>query len=295
MEILADQVSAKFPSYLVLGNTNLVSVNQEFVLGSAGTQFTIPFWKRIAAFSDLTENVALTPGNITAARETATVLRGGGAFEILDTAQLVSMSDPVSEVSTQIARRAAEYIDGKLVTGAADKTPNEFDQNLLADQTLATGKIDTNAIIKAMTRELGDQHGALLQGGWIIMHSKVYGDLLQTGAIQNQYQIGANPTAITTGAVPMVAGLRIHVSDRVTSNTVSGILQYKTYLVAPGSLGLFYQRGVQVEFDRDILKFSDIISASVHFAVHLFGYSDATSAVVCEDDQSVHVVRINSK
>ena len=93
----------------------------------------------------------------------------------------------------------------------------------------------------------------------------------------------------------MVAGLRIHVSDRVTSNTVSGVLQYKTYLVAPGSLGLFYQRGVQVEFDRDILKFSDIISASVHMAVHLFGWSDSTSSVVCEDDQSIHVVRINSK
>lgn len=205
------------------------------------------------------------------------------------------MSDPVAEISNQLARRAAEYIDGKLVTGAADKTPNEFDQNLAGTQTNTNGTMDVNAIIKAMTTTLGDQHGALLQGGWIVMHSKVYGDLLQTGSIQNQYQIGANPTAITTGAVPMVAGLRIHVSDRVTSNTVSSILQYKSYLIAPEALALFYQRGVQVEFDRDILKFSDIISASVHFAPHLYGYSDSTAGVVAQDNNSIHVVRINSK
>lgn len=248
----------------------------------------------MAGFADLTENVSLTPNNITASRETATILRGGAAYEVLDTAQLVSMSDPIAEISTQLSRRAAEYIDGKLVTNAADKTPNEFDQNLLGTQTNVAGTMDVNAIIKAMTRELGDQHGALLAGGWIVMHSKVYGDLLQTGSIQNQYQIGANPTAITTGAVPMVAGLRIHVSDRVTSNTVSALLQYKSYLIAPEALSLFYQRGVQVEFDRDILKFSDIISASCHFAPHLNGYSDAVASVVAEDSNSIHVVRINS-
>lgn len=42
-EILADQVSAKYPSFLVLGNTNLVRVNGDFPLGSPGTQFTIPY------------------------------------------------------------------------------------------------------------------------------------------------------------------------------------------------------------------------------------------------------------
>ena len=93
----------------------------------------------------------------------------------------------------------------------------------------------------------------------------------------------------------MVAGLKIHVSDLVTSNTVSAIVQYKSYLVAPGSLALFYQRAVQVEFDRDILKKSDIISADVHFAPHLFGYDDVSANVVAEQSKSIAVVRINSR
>jgi len=295
-EVLADQVSAKFPDQLVLGNTNLVRVNGEFPLGSPGTIFKIPAWNRMTGFSDLTEGVALTPNNITTHSETATVVRGGGSWEVADTATLVSKASPVDEIASQIARRAAEYIDAKLV-GQLDLTPNNFDQNLAADQTNTAGKLDHNAIIKAMTRELGDNHSKLLQGGWIIMHSKVYGDLLQTGAVQNQYQIGksGNDNVIVGAVLPMIAGLKIHVSDLVTSNTVSSVQQYKTYLVAPDALGLFYQREVQVEFDRDTLKFSDVISASVHFAPHLYGYSDATSSIVAQDDKSILVVRINTQ
>lgn len=253
-------------------------------------------WNRIGAFGDLAEGVALTTNNVTSHRETATVVRGGGAWEVLDTATLVSMSDPMGEIAEQIARRAAEYIDAKLVA-QADLSPNLFDQNLLASQTNVNGTMDQDAILKAMTTLLGDNHSKLLQGGYIIMHSKVYGDLLQLGAIQNQYQIGKSGTdnVIVGGVLPMVAGLKVHVSDLVTTNTVSSIQQYKTYLIAPGALALFYQRQVMVEFDRDVLKFSDIVSANVHFAAHLYGYSDATATVVAEDDKSILCVRINSR
>ena len=280
---------------LVLGKTELVRVNGEFPFGSPGTLFKIPFWNRITGFADMLENTPLSTNNITSASETATVVRGGAAWEVLDTAQLVSMSDPAGEISSQIARRAAEYIDAKLVA-QCDLTPNNFDQNSSAVWTNTAGTLDQNAIIKAMTSKLGDNHVKLLQGGWIIMHSKVYGELLQTGAIQNQYQSSLNGqgNVILGGVLPMIAGLKIHVSDRVTSNTISSVQQYKTYLVAPESLALFYQREVQVEFDRDILNKSDVISADVHFAPHLYGYDDATASVVAQDNKSIAVVRINT-
>ena len=295
MEVLGDQIAAKFPDMLVLGKTELVRVNGEFPFGSPGTLFKIPFWNRITGFADMLENTPLSTNNITSASETATVVRGGAAWEVLDTAQLVSMSDPAGEISSQIARRAAEYIDAKLVA-QCDLTPNNFDQNSSAVWTNTAGTLDQNAIIKAMTSKLGDNHVKLLQGGWIIMHSKVYGELLQTGAIQNQYQSSLNGqgNVILGGVLPMIAGLKIHVSDRVTSNTISSVQQYKTYLVAPESLALFYQREVQVEFDRDILNKSDVISADVHFAPHLYGYDDATASVVAQDNKSIAVVRINT-
>lgn len=291
-EVLADQITAKFPDQLVLGNTNLVEVDSTFPLGSPGTKFKLPFWKRIAAFGDMTEGTALTPGNITTGAEFTTVVRGGAAFEVLDTSELVSKADPVGEIAGQLARRAAEYIDAKLVL-QLENTPNTFDQTNGAVQTNANGTVDLNAVITALIGTLGDNHQRLVAGGALIMHSKVYGDLLKTGVIQNQYQSGMD--VVKTGLIPTLLGMPILQSDLVTAVNVSGTLNYHTYIVGPGSLALFYQRQVMVEFDRDILLQADVIASTVHFAPHLFGWDDNTTAVVAEQNKSIHVVRINSK
>jgi hypothetical protein len=289
-EVLADQISAKFPDMLVLGNSNLVEVDSTFPLGSPGTKFKMPFWKRIAAFADLTEGTAMTPGKISTNAEFCTVVRGGAAFQVLDTSELVSKADPVGEIASQLARRAAEYIDAKLVA-QVELTPNSFDNTVVATQSNANGTVDQNAIIKALLT-LGDNHAALLKGGAIVMHSKVYGDLLQTGAIQNNYQSGMD--VLKTGVVPTILGLPIVLSDKVTITTQSAKNFYRSYLIGPGALALFYQRQVMTEFDRDILLQADVIAATTHFAPHLFGYDDNTTAVVAEDSKSIHAVLLKS-
>jgi HK97 family phage major capsid protein len=286
-EVLADQVSAKFPDQLVLGNTNLVAQSPDFPMGSPGTLFTIPFWKRVSGFASLTEGTAMTPNKIQTAKENALVSRAGAAYQVLDTAQLVSNADAVSEITTQIARRAAEYIDANLVT-QVEKTPNTYNQT-----GNGAGTMDQNVVIKAIVNTLGDNHEKLLGTGRIIMHSKVYGDLLQLSQIQNNYQSGMD--VMKTGTMGSLLGLPVMISDRVTVTTVSGTPQYKTYIVGPGALGLFYQRAVQVEFDRDILLQADVIAATVHFSGHLFGYDDQTSAVVAEDNKSILAVSVTSK
>src|SRR5262249_54472766 len=123
-------------------------------------------------------------------------------------------------------------------------------------------------------------------------HSKVYGDLIKLGVIQNQYQSGMD--VLKTGLLGTINGLGVMVSDLVTKATVSSVVKYQTYIVGPGALALFYQRNVQVEFDRDTLSKEDVISADVHFAPHLFGYDDKNSAVAYEDNKSIHVVNIKS-
>lgn len=289
-EVLADQISAKFPDFLVLGNSSLVEVDSTFPLGSPGTRFKMPFWKRISSFADMTEGTAMVPGQITASAENATVVRGGQSLEILDTSELVSKADPVGEVAGQLARRAAEYIDAKLV-GQLELTPNTFDQTG-ASQSNAAGTVDQNAIVKAIISSLGDNHAALLRGGAIILHSKVYGDLLTTGAIQNQYQSGMD--VIKSGTIAYLLGMPLIISDRVTVTNVSGVNKYHTYVVGPGALALFYQRQVMTEFDRDILLQADVIASTVHFAPHLYGWDDVTAAVVAEQNKSIHAVVINS-
>jgi hypothetical protein len=249
----------------------------------------MPFWKRIAAFSSLAEGTAMTPGTISANAEFCTVVRGGAAFEVLDTSELVSKADPVGEIAGQLARRAAEYIDAKLVN-QIELSPNKFDQTG-ALKTNANSTLDQNAVISGLLT-LGDNHAKLLQGGALIMHSKCYGDLLKTGAIQNQYQSGMD--VLKTGVIPTLLGLPIILSDMVTTSTVSGNVNYHSYILGPGALALFYQRQVMTEFDRDILLQADVIASTVHFAPHLYGYDDNTAQVVAEEAKSIHAVVLNS-
>lgn len=293
-EVLADQISAKFPDQLVLGNTNLVEVDSTFPLGSPGSKFKMPFWKKLGGFAVLTEGTAMTPGKLSSGAEYATVQRAGKAFEVLDTAELVSKADPIAEISGQISRLAAEYIDAALV-GQLGLTPNSFDQS-------GAGHLDTvytltpNAVNRAMLT-LGDNRAKLAQGGALIMHSKPFNDLLSLGVIQNQYQSGMD--VLKTGFLPTLLGLPIYVSDMVPTGTatVNGVAStpvYTSLIVGPGALALFYQRKVMVEFDRDILLQADVVASTVHFAPHLYGYDDVTAAVVAEQNKSIHVVKLVS-
>lgn len=285
-EVLADQISAKFPDKLVLGNSSLVDLDGAFPMGSPGTTLTIPFWKRIAAFGDIVENTPLVPGNIEADTEKAVVVRGGVAFQVLDTASLVSKADPMTEIADQLARRAAEYVDAKLVT-LMELTPNAV------DGTAAI--INQNSVLGAMITTLGDNYQDMLAGGMIFMHSKVFYDLITTGAIQNQYQSGMD--TLRTGWMPTISGLPIVLTDRVATVASSTVLPktYSTYIVGRKALALFYQRQVLVEFDRDILNFADIISASVHFAPHMYGWDESDSTQAAQDAKSIHVVKLRTR
>jgi len=290
-EVLGDQVSAKFPDMLVIGNTNLVDINPEFPLGTPGTQQKLPFYKRIGGFSALAEGVAMVPGKVTTGAEYLTVLRAGSAFAVEDTAELVTSSDPTGEIAKQISRRGAEYIDGSLVS-QLEYSPNGFDQTSASVQTNSAGTIDQNAIINAIMT-LGDNYEALLSGGRIIMHSKVYNDLLKVGAIQNQYQSGMD--ILKTGPTPTIWGLPIQTSDRVTTTVDSSSkVTYHSYIVGAGALMLAYQRQCMIEFDRDILLQATIIASTVHFAPHLYGWDDKTAAVVAEQNKSIHAVVVKS-
>lgn len=289
-EVLGDQAGAKFPDHLVLGGNKfaqLVQVDPMFPAGSPGTKYLIPGWKRIGSFAALTEGTPLVPGKIDTRKEYTIIQRAGIALEALDTAQLVSMADPMTEIANQLARRGAEFVDSKLVT-ALETTPNSYD---ITAET--PGTLDQNHVIKAMTQKFGDNYGMVLGAGALIVHSKVFGDLVQVGAIQNMYQSGSN--VIQSGVLPTIMGLPVMISDRVTTAVVSSVTHYNSYIVGPGALGLFYQRGMVVETDRDILKFSNVISASMHFAAHLFGYDEDTLAVTAQDNKSILAIRLKTK
>ena len=70
------------------------------------------------------------------------------------------------------------------------------------------------------------------------------------------------------GAVGEFQGCQVIVSNKLkTSGDV--------YIVKPNALRLILKRGVLVETDRDILKFTNVITGSVHYATYLYNASGA--------------------
>ena len=68
------------------------------------------------------------------------------------------------------------------------------------------------------------------------------------------------------GAVGEYQGCQVIVSNKLkTSGNI--------FIVKPNALRLIMKRGAQVETDRDILKFSNVITGSVHFATYVYNAS----------------------
>lgn len=286
-EVLADQVSAKYPDMLTLSQVPGLIVTDTFANGTPGTVLEIPFWKRMGALAAYVEGTPATEQKLTTGRQKAVIQRAIGVWSSYDTASLVSKADPLGEIADQISRRVAEYIDNA-VKLEADKTPNSYNHT-----AVGAGTMEPNAVIKGLTTTIGDSYASMVSGGAIFMHSKVFGDLLQLGEIKNDYQSGMG--VLQTGMVGRFLGMPVFLSDLVTTATVSSVLNYNTYVVGPEALGLFYQRQVNVERDRDILVMKDLIQANVHFAPHLFGYDAVGAQVVAEQNKSIAVVKIVTK
>lgn len=284
-EVLADQVSAKFPDYLVFGQFPGIDVD-DTLMKPGGTKVKMPFFKRIGSFGSMTEGTPLVPGKIDTGSEEAIVVRAGLAIQILDTAELVSLPSPMNEAVAQISRRAAEYLDSTLVT-AAEKTPNYLDYS----QTGA-GTMDDVAILGGLAK-LGDNYQRILANGALIMHSKPYMDLQALGKVQNAYQ--GNFDNLKTGVVGMFLGLPIYLSDRVTTATVSSATVYNSYIVGPGALQLMYQRNLLIEFDRDVLLQANVAVATIHHATHLNGWDDTSNTQAAQDAKSILAVKVRTK
>ena len=74
------------------------------------------------------------------------------------------------------------------------------------------------------------------------------------------------------GVVGEFQGCQVIVSNKLaTPKTI--------YIVKPGALRIFLKRGTLVETDRDILKFTNVITASKHFATYLYDPSKAIKIV----------------
>jgi len=251
-EVLAAMIAAEIPGQLALAGSDAVTVLDN-LKGGPGKTIKIPRWGTIGDFTEVAEGIAMPVVNIAATAATATVKKFARGVEVTDEALLASYDDPLKEVARQFARYAARAADRELITAAETSTL----------QHEASGTITLNDIVDA----IGKWNDASVNISGLVVHSKVYRDLIKLAEFKTLTQKADQ--VIEKGVVGMVYGVPIRVSDAIT--TVAGSPNtYRNLLLKKSALGLWYQRNMNVETERDTIKRTTVITADSIFATAMF-------------------------
>lgn len=251
-EVLAAMIAAEIPGQLALAGSDAVTVLDN-LKGGPGNTIKIPRWGTIGDFTEVAEGNAMPVVNIAATAATATVKKFARGVEVTDEALLASYDDPLKEVARQFARYAARAADRELIVAAETTTL----------QHTATGTITLNDIIDA----IGKWNDASVNISGLVVHSKVYRDLIKLSEFKTLTQKADQ--VIERGVVGMVYGVPIRVSDSIT--TVAGSPNtYRNLLLKKNAMGLWYQRNMNVETERDTIKRTTVITADSIFATAMF-------------------------
>lgn len=251
-EVLAAMIAAEIPGQLALAGSDAVTVLDN-LKGGPGNTIKIPRWGTIGDFTEVAEGNAMPVVNIAATAATATVKKFARGVEVTDEALLASYDDPLKEVARQFARYAARAADRELIVAAETST-------LLHT---ASATITLNDIIDA----IGKWNDASVNISGLVVHSKVYRDLIKLAEFKTLTQKADQ--VIERGVVGQIYGVPIRVSDAIT--TVAGSPNtYRNLLLKKGALGLWYQRNMNVETERDTIKRTTVITADSIFATAMF-------------------------
>lgn len=239
----------------------------------------------------LADNTSLTPGKIGADKQIAAVLHRGRAWEVRDLARLAAGADPMGAIANKVAAYIANQQQKDLIS-----TMRGVFGPLTSNTTgvLKALAIDSNATATTLgPRQIAECRAALGDQGeklsTIVVHSKVFYDLVERRAIDYVTNAEARQTVSTVAAgsldipnafagslqgayvsdinVPFYMGMRVIVSDDVANDGTN----YACYVFAPGSVGTGEQMGLVTETDRDILALSDAMSVHWHNVLHPIG------------------------
>lgn len=276
-EVLSSMASAEISNFLDFEKTGLVTSDYNNVDIREGGHFAeVRFYNQLDATDAdevLEDDKSLTPSKIGTGKDIGVVCHRGKAWGSRDLAAILSGDDPQKELAKQVGKYWARRIGQALIS--------VLNGNFNASGPLGTGATNPHAIDNAVTtgtpvtlahtsaidtaRLLGDAMGDLEV---IIMHSKVYSDLLKEKLVE--FPTIYTPDAVELAPKGKYLGMTIIVSDDVPVDTgTPSFYKYTTYMAKKGCMYLGRQRDLMSETDRDILAFEDVISTNIHFVPHI--------------------------
>ena len=251
-EVMAGIIEQKYVDYMKFAPLATIDNTLE---GQAGDTISLPHFNYIGDASTLAEGIALTPAQLTASAVTVQIHKIAQGVELTDEAILSGYGDPVGEAAKQIALAIASQEDNEMLTTLS---------NIGASMTHTTSGDPTDTDITAALELFGED----IDGTKVaVVSPKVY-----TAMRGNSHTwVPASELAAgvaVKGVVGEFQGCQVIVSNKLTTSK-------NIYIVKPDALRIFIKRGTQIEADRDILKFSNVITASKHFATYLYNASKA--------------------
>ena len=227
----------------------------ESLQGRPGDTISLPSYSYVGDAATLAENTALTPSQLTATAVSVQIHKIAQGVEITDEAILSAFGSPIDEIAKQLALSIASQEDNEVLTTLS---------NIALPMTHLTATTPTDTDITAALELFGED----IDGTKAVLVSPAVYTAMRANT--NQWvpasEIAAN--VALRGAVGEYQGCQVIVTNKLkTSGNI--------YIVKPEALRIFIKRGTVVEADRNILKFTNVFTASKHFATYLYDASKA--------------------
>lgn len=257
-EVIADFVETKLTDKMLFAP--LADVDYT-LSGRPGDTLVFPVWNYIGDASTLSEASTLSVATLSQGSASVTVHKIAQGVEITDEAVLSGLGDPIGEGAYQITVALANGIDNQMLTtlGTIGST--------MTYQTSGSTVAPTGDDITDALELFGEDIDGIKVA---VVAPAAYTALRKAGKSDGSWlpasEIAAN--IAIKGVVGEYQGCQILVSNKLKT---SGDI----YIVKPGALRLVMKRDVLVESDRDILKFTNVITGSVHFATYLYNAAGA--------------------
>ncbi len=152
----------------------------------------------------------------------------------------VTMDDVATDVELQ--RRMVEQV-GKEVQKVLDQALVTEAETTTLSKT-CTGRLSVEELVSAKVTNWGDK--SVVWDSCLVVHSKVYGDLVTLPQVQDSYRFGS--LVAQTGVIPSINGMPIFVSDAISGPTNN---LYTNLIVRRGALGYNFRKALQLEIKSE--------------------------------------------
>ena len=256
-QVIADFIETKLVDNMVFAPLATIDYTLE---GKAGDTISYPAYAYIGDAEVLGEASTLSVSTLTASMVSVQVHKIAKGVELTDEAILSGLGDPVGEAVSQITLALASKVDNEMLATMGSGVASTMTYQTSAS-TVAPSDTDITDALELFGEDIDDVKVSLVPPA-------VYTSMRKTGKDNGNWIPASELSAeiAIKGAVGEYQGCQVIVSNKLKA---SGNI----FIVKPNALRLILKRGALVETDRDILKFCDVLTGSMHFATYVYNQS----------------------